>query len=203
MQEKAVTHVLLVAGAMGCVLAGCTTPGSGPVFEKARIQEEAASVRSPIVGLPAPNFTLPDQNGKQVKLEQLRGRWVVLYFYPKDDTPGCTCEATEFTSLLGGFKGMNAGVYGVSADTPEIHRIFIDKFKLSLDLLSDPDHSMMRRYGAWVDAYLGEKKYERVIRSTLLIDPKGVVRYHWPEVIPKGHAERVSEKLAMLQAKPE
>ena len=135
-------------------------------------------------------------------LGQLRGQWVVLYFFPKDDTPGCTCEATEFSKLIGQFKGMNAKVYGVSADSIATHRIFVDKYNLGIGLLSDPDHKVMRGYGAWVESSLGEKQYERVIRSTVIIDPAGVIRYHWPEVIPKGHAERVHEKLAMLQAKP-
>ncbi len=189
-----------LAALAGLGLVGCEQ--AGPAFEQPRAQEEAASMNSPVRGLPAPDFTLPDQNEKPVSLKDLRGQWVVLYFYPKDDTPGCTCEATEFTRILDGLKGMNARVYGVSEDRPEIHRIFIEKFELKLDLLSDPDHSMMRNYGAWVDARFGEKTYQRIIRSTVLIDPQGVVRYHWPEVIPKGHAERVSEKLAMLQAKP-
>jgi peroxiredoxin Q/BCP len=157
-------------------------------------------MHSPIVGLQAPDFTLPDANGRDVTLSQLRGQWVVLYFYPKDDTPGCTCEATEFTTLGTGFTDRNAKVLGISDDRAEIHRIFIQKFKLSVDLLSDPNHVVMRRYGAWVDARLGDTKYERIIRSTVLVDPAGVVRYHWPEVIPRGHAERVKEKLALLEA---
>lgn len=213
MHRQALTK-LLAAMAVGCLLGGCqaTAPmgteatsreeTSGPAYEKARVQEEAASVRSPVTGLKAPDFALRDQNDKTVQLADLRGQWIVLYFYPQDDTPGCTCEATEFTKLLSELKGMKAKVYGVSADKPETHRIFIEKFKLSLELLSDPNHDMMRRYGAWVDAYLGDKKYERIIRTTMLIDPEGVIRYHWPEVIPRGHAGRVAEKLAMLQAKP-
>jgi peroxiredoxin Q/BCP len=192
---------LLAVTISSCLLAGCQPP-AGPAYQQPRVQEEAASRNSPVTSLKAPDFSLPDQNGKPVTLASLRGQWVVLYFYPKDDTPGCTCEATEFTDLLGDLKGMNAKVYGVSADTPETHRLFIEKFKLGIELLSDPDKGMMRRYGAWVDYTFGERKFERVIRSSMIIGPDGVVRYHWPEVIPKGHAERVHEKLALLQAGP-
>lgn len=193
---------VFVAAMIGCLAAGCQDVPGEPVYKQARVQEEAASMKSPSVGMPAPDFTLPDQDNKPVSLHDLRGKWVVLYFYPQDDTPGCTCEATEFTDILGGLKGMNARVLAISGDAPEVHRIFVDRFKLGIDLLSDPKHEAMRQYGAWVDAQIGDKTYQRVIRSTFLIDPHGVIRYHWPEVIPKGHAERVREKLAMLQAAP-
>ncbi len=193
-----------------CVLWSCLSlvaasfwPGcqaQPPAYELPRVQEEAASMRSPILGLSAPDFSLTNQDGKPVTLAALRGQWVVLYFYPKDDTPGCTCQATQFNRLQDALKGMNTKVIGVSADSPAIHRLFADKFKLHIDLLSDPDHAVMGLYGAWVDARLGEKKYGRAIRSTILIDPQGVIRYHWPEVIPGGHADRVAEKLAILQA---
>jgi len=201
MRTRTMLSTLLAVATLGCLLAGCQ-PAAGPAYQQSRVQEEAASRNSPVIGLKAPDFSLPDQNGKPVTLTSLRGQWVVLYFYPKDDTPGCTCEATEFTDLLGSLKGMNARVYGVSADTPETHRLFIEKFKLGIDLLSDPDKTMMRRYAAWVDYTFGDRKFERVIRSSMILDPEGVIRYDWPEVIPKGHAERVHEKLAMLQAKP-
>lgn len=183
---------LAAAAVATCFLMGCANP--------AAIQEEAASKRSPITGSMAPDFTLKDQNDKPVTLSQIRGQWVVLYFYPKDDTPGCTCEATEFTKTLESFRHMNAKVYGISPDSPASHRAFIAGYKLQLDLLSDPDHKVMSEYGAWVQASLGEKQYGRVIRSTMIIDPKGVIRYHWPEVIPNGHADRVRQKLAELQA---
>ena len=176
-------------------LAGCQEP-----WTKAQLQEEAASSRSPAANRPAPDFTLKDQDGKDVTLSKLRGRWVVLYFYPQDDTPGCTCEATEFTQLLGTLRDMNAKVYGISPDPPSSHKAFIKAYKLGLDLLSDEDHKVMSAYGGWVDASLGDTRYGRVIRSTMCIDPKGTIRYHWPEVIPHGHAQRVREKLAQLQA---
>lgn len=193
-------HVLawcLVLSGTG-VLSGCQT--QPPAYELPRVQEEAASMRSPILHLPAPDFSLPNQEGKPVSLSGLRGQWVILYFYPKDDTPGCTCQATQFNRLQDALAGKNAKVIGVSADSQALHKLFAEKFKLHIDLLSDADHAVMGLYGAWVDARLGDKKYGRVIRSTVLIDPQGVIRYHWPEVIPNGHAERVAEKLALLQA---
>jgi thioredoxin-dependent peroxiredoxin len=210
--------ILLVAGSLasascqkkvqpesgGAVGASATPTGSArPAFKSPAVQEEAASARSEIVGISAPDFSLPDQNRKLVQLSALRGQWVVLYFYPKDDTPGCTTEATEFTGLLAGtFRQVGARVLGISADSVESHRSFRDKFGLGVDLLSDPDHKVMSAYGAWVSAALGQKSYGRVIRSTLLIDPAGVIRYHWPEVIPEGHAQRVEKKLTELGARP-
>lgn len=193
------------------VIQGAETSGAIPAppepvtaardVKSAAVQEEAASARSEIVNNPAPDFTLPDQNGRQVALSSLKGQWVVLYFYPKDDTPGCTTEATEFTGLGDGFKKMKARILGVSSDSVASHKDFTQKFGLGVDLLSDSDHRVMKAYGAWVDASLGDRVYGRVIRSTVLIDPEGKIRYHWPEVIPQGHAERVSGKLAELQAR--
>jgi thioredoxin-dependent peroxiredoxin len=165
-----------------------------------QVHEDAATARSPVLNLPAPDFTLPDQDNQPVTLSKLRGEWIVLYFYPKDDTPGCSCEATEFTSLLASFKQMNAKVYGLSVDSPATHRLFREHLKIGINLLSDADHKVMEDYGAWVHTRLGDKTYDRVIRTTLIIDPKGIIRYHWPEVIPQGHAERVKSKLALLQA---
>jgi peroxiredoxin Q/BCP len=192
--------IAMAAGAWAALglllpLAGCQEPWTNP-----QLQEDAASSRSPAMNRPAPDFTLKDQDGKSVTLSKLRGQWVVLYFYPQDDTPGCTCEATEFTQVLGTLRGMNAKVYGISPDPPSSHKAFIKAYKLGLDLLSDEDHKVMSEYGAWVEASLGDKKYGRVIRSTMCIDPQGVIRYHWPEVIPKGHAQRVRQKLEQLQA---
>jgi len=168
-------------------------------LEHAGVMEDAASERSPVTSRQAPGFTLMDQDEKPVSLSDLRGQWVVLYFYPKDDTPGCACQANEFTALLTQFRQMNADVYGVSADSPALHRAFIAKYDLALNLLSDPDKSVMRTYGAWVDTALGDQQYGRVIRSTMIIDPEGRIAHHWPEVIPEGHAERVKDKLEELQ----
>ena len=186
------TAALAAAGAV--LLAGCQTT------DKVGKIESAATARSQIVNQPAPDFALPDQDGREVTLSALRGRWIVLYFYPKDDSPGCSCQAPEFTYLVGRFRDMNADVYGISPDTPESHRRFIDKYALALTLLSDPDHEVMTRYGAWVATAFGDQKYYRVIRTTMIIDPEGIIRHHWPEVTPAGHAERVRSKLAELQS---
>ncbi len=169
-------------------------------FKQPSVQEEAASARSPVTDKPAPDFSLKDQDDLTVTLSGLRGQWIVLYFYPKDDTPGCTCQATEFTDLLTQFRNMNARILGVSEDSVQTHKVFVERYKLGLGLLSDPTHQVMRSYGAYTDVALGSTRYGRVIRCTYLIDPQGIIRYHWPEVIPKGHAQRVRQKLAALQA---
>jgi peroxiredoxin Q/BCP len=152
------------------------------------------------VGKKAPAFTLQDEGGSKVKLSDLAGQWVVLYFYPKDDTPGCTVEACEFTSGLAGFEKLDATVFGCSRDTAESHRKFIAKYKLKVKLLSDPDHQVMELYGAWGEKSNYGKKSMGVIRSTVLIDPAGKVAYRWPTVKAAGHAEKVAEKLAELAA---
>ena len=151
------------------------------------------------VGKPAPAFTLVNQHDKQVKLSEYAGKWVVLYFYPKDDTPGCTTEACEFTDGIERFQGLEATVLGCSADSPESHRKFIAKFSLKLTLLSDPDHKVMERYGAWAEKTSYGRTSMGVIRSTVLIDPKGKVAHHWPNVKAAGHAQEVREKLAELR----
>ena len=151
------------------------------------------------VGKKAPAFTLPDQNGDEIKLGDLSGQWVVLYFYPKDDTPGCTKEACEFTEGLEAFEGMNARVLGCSPDTPDKHQKFIDKYGLKLTLLSDPDKKVMTTYGAFGEKKSYGKTVQGVIRSTVLIDPQGKVAHHWPNVKAAGHADEVRQKLQELQ----
>jgi peroxiredoxin Q/BCP len=151
------------------------------------------------LGAKAPAFTLPDQDGKQVSLQDLRGRWVVLYFYPKDDTPGCTVEACEFTAALPAFRGLDAVVYGCSADGASAHQKFIAKHKLGIGLLTDADKKVMKAYGAYGKKLMYGKEVEGVIRSTVLIAPDGVVAQHWPKVKAEGHAEAVRAALAALQ----
>jgi len=150
------------------------------------------------VGKKAPAFTLQDENGTKVVLSSLAGQWVVLYFYPKDDTPGCTVEACEFTTGLPTFDKLDAAVFGCSRDTPESHRKFIAKYKLKIKLLSDPEHAVMEKYGAWGEKNNYGKKTMGVIRSTVLIDPAGKVAHHWATVKAAGHAEQVRAKLAEL-----
>jgi len=155
---------------------------------------------SPIrAGAMAPAFTLPDQDGVAVPLSSLRGSWVVLYFYPKDDTPGCTTEACEFSEGIEAFRGLDAAVLGCSADSPEKHRSFIAKYDLSVRLLSDREHAVMEAYGAWGEKSMYGRTTMGVIRSTVLIDPDGRIAFHWPKVKAAGHAEKVREKLAELR----
>ena len=151
------------------------------------------------VGKPAPAFTLPNQDGESVSLAGLRGRWVVLYFYPKDDTPGCTTQACEFTAGIAGFEKLDAVILGCSPDDAESHRKFIAKHGLRVQLLSDPAHAAMEAYGAWGEKVLYGRKSVGVIRSTALIDPDGNVAHHWKKVRAAGHAEHVAARLAALR----
>jgi peroxiredoxin Q/BCP len=123
----------------------------------------------------------------------------VLYFYPKDDTPGCTTEACEFTDGIEAFAGLEAEVLGCSPDSPASHRKFMTKHGLKVRLLSDPEHAVMVRYGAWGEKTMYGKKTTGAIRSTVLIDPAGRVAHRWPNVKAAGHAERVREKLTELR----
>lgn len=151
-------------------------------------------------GKPAPAFELPDQDGETVRLSELKGRWVVLYFYPKDDTPGCTTEACEFTAGIEAFQGLEAVVLGCSPDAPAAHRRFIAKHNLQLRLLSDPEHAVMEAYGAWGEKSMYGRTSMGVIRSTVLIDPEGRVADHWKKVKAAGHADKVRQKLTELRA---
>ena len=149
-------------------------------------------------GQKAPAFSLLNQNEKKNSLADYTGMWVVLYFYPKDDTPGCTTEACDFTSGLKGFEKLSAVVLGVSPDSPESHREFIAKFNLKITLLSDPDKKALTRYGAWGMKKMYGKEIEGVIRSTFIIDPQGRIAHVWYDVKADGHAEKVRERLAEL-----
>jgi peroxiredoxin Q/BCP len=151
------------------------------------------------IGRAAPPFRLLDQDEAKVSLSDFRGSWVVLYFYPRDDTPGCTTEACEFTEGIEAFQNLDAVVLGCSPDTPAKHRKFIEKFDLGVRLLSDPEHGVMAAYGAWGEKKMYGKPVTGVIRSTVLIDPKGKVAHHWPNVKAKGHAAKVQERLEELK----
>lgn len=151
------------------------------------------------IGKKAPAFSLPDQDRERTTLSDLTGSWVVLYFYPKDDTPGCTTEACEFTDGIKAFEKLDAAVLGCSPDTPESHRKFIAKHGLKVRLLSDPDRAVMKAYGAWGEKSMYGRTSMGVIRSTVLIDPEGNVAFHWPKLKAAGHAEQVRAKLAELR----
>ena len=147
-------------------------------------------------GKKAPAFTLPSSDGDEVSLASLAGKYVVLYFYPRDDTPGCTVEAQEFTAAMPKLKKLGAVVLGVSRDSIASHCKFRDKYGLAFPLLSDKDNKVMEKYGAWGEKVLYGKKSLGVIRSTVLIGKDGKVIKHWPKVKAKGHADEV---LAALQ----
>jgi peroxiredoxin Q/BCP len=150
-------------------------------------------------GKAAPAFKLPDATGKPISLRDLRGSWVVLYFYPRDDTPGCTKEACGFRDLNRKLGRRGAVVVGVSPDSAASHEKFRTRYKLPFTLLSDPDRKVMERYGAWGEKMMYGKKTTGVIRSTVLIDPAGKVARHWKRV-PKAadHPSRVLETLEQL-----
>lgn len=152
------------------------------------------------IGKKAPLFTLQKQDGEKVALKDLAGEWVVLYFYPKDDTPGCTTEACEFTDSIKDFQNIGARVFGVSPDSIESHQRFIDKHNLQVDLLSDSKLTAMPKYEAYGEKNQYGRKTMGVIRSTVIIDPDGKVAHRWKRVQAKGHAEKVKAKLQELQA---
>lgn len=151
------------------------------------------------VGQMAPEFSLLDQDGAQRSLADARGKWVVLYFYPRDDTSGCTKEACGFRDDLPRFEGLNANVWGVSADDERSHQRFAAKFGLNFPLLVDPDKSMITAYGAWVEKSMYGKTYMGVPRITYLIDPEGRIAKAWGKVDPAEHPKEVASALAELQ----
>jgi thioredoxin-dependent peroxiredoxin len=152
------------------------------------------------VGQMAPDFSLLDHEGTRRSLSDVRGQWVVLYFYPRDDTSGCTKEACGFRDDLPRFEGLNASVWGVSADDERSHQKFASKFDLNFPLLVDPDKSMITAYGAWVEKSMYGKTYMGVPRITYLIDPEGRIAKVWPKVTPEEHPREVAVALAELQA---
>lgn len=148
-------------------------------------------------GSPAPDFDLPGDGGDQIRLSELRGKTVVLYFYPKDDTSGCTREAIDFTNLAEDFKKAGAVVIGMSPDPAKKHDKFIAKHELAVRLASDEDKATLEAYGVWKEKSMYGRTYMGVERSTFLIDGTGTVRQVWRKVKVPGHAEAV---LAAVQA---
>ncbi len=151
------------------------------------------------LGQRAPEFALQDQDGKQVSLKDLNGKWVVLYAYPKDSTPGCTIEAVDFTKYKKEFEKLGAVILGISPDSKESHCRFIEKKELKITLLSDPEHKVLQAYNAWGMKRLFLKRYEGVIRSTFIISPEGNLAHFWSKVSANGHAEEVLAKLKELK----
>ena len=145
-------------------------------------------------GAKAPAFTLPDADGNKVSLSDFAGSKVVVYFYPRDDTPGCTKEACQFNDALSQFEGLGIPVIGISPDKQAAHIKFRDKYGLQFPLLSDPDHTVMEKYGAWGEKTMYGKPTTGVIRSTFLIDEKGKIARAWYSVKADGHAAKVLEE---------
>jgi thioredoxin-dependent peroxiredoxin len=150
------------------------------------------------VGTPAPDFTLPRDGGGQVKLKDFSGRKVVLYFYPKADTPGCTKEAISFNALRKAFAEADTAILGVSADPVKAQDKFRDKYSLAFPLVSDETHRMLEAYGVWGEKSMYGKTFMGVERLTYLIDRQGRIAKVWPKVKVDGHAEEVLESAKLL-----
>jgi len=142
-------------------------------------------------GQPAPDFTLPDQSGQEVTLSQLRGSPVVLYFYPKDDTPGCTKEACAFRDAFPDYQARGARILGISPDSIDAHARFVRKYNLPFSLLADTRHEVCEAYGVWKARSLYGRKFLGVERTTFVIDGKGIVRAIFPRVKVEGHGAAV------------
>lgn len=151
------------------------------------------------VGDPAPDFCLPDKDGKTVCLKDFKGKNAIVYFYPKDNTPGCTTEAIGFTGILSELQKLNAEVIGISPDSPESHAKFIEKKNLKVTLLSDLDKEVLKAYGKWGKKKFRGKEYIGVTRSTFLVNPEGKIAHIWPKVSVNGHPEEVQKVLTELK----
>lgn len=149
-------------------------------------------------GVPAPDFTLSDENGDLHKLSDYRGKPVVLYFYPKDDTPGCTTEACGFRDDYSQYDKFNAVILGVSPDPINKHLKFKAKYNLPFILLSDADHKVCELYGVWGRKKFMGREYDGVFRTTFLISPEGTIKHVFEKVKPSGHSQEVLEGLASI-----
>jgi peroxiredoxin Q/BCP len=147
------------------------------------------------VGARLPDFDLETSDGSRVTNQDLQGRRTVLYFYPKDDTPGCTLEGQEFTSLSSAFAEAGVAVYGISPDTAKMHQRFISKCGLGIPLISDPQRRLIDSQGLWVEKKFMGRAYMGVARTTLLVGPDGTIQREWTDVKPSGHAAAVLESV--------
>ncbi len=147
----------------------------------------------------ATNFSLFDQNGKTHQLSDYQGQWVVLYFYPKDNTPGCTIEACEFRDNLNNLKDLGVVVFGISADTVESHKKFSQKHNLNFYLLSDPEKKAIKAYNAWGKKKFLGREFEGILRISYLINPKGEIVKKYEKVNPKKHAKEIIDDIRKFQ----
>lgn len=150
----------------------------------------------PVAGDTAPDFSAPDQNGNTLSLRELSGKTVVLYFYPKDDTPGCTKEACGFRDDLAAFTGKNSVIIGVSPDDSKSHKKFVDKYSLPFTLLADPDKKICEAYGVWQEKSMYGRKSMGVVRSTFIIGPDGKIVKVFSNVKVDGHVAKVLETIS-------
>ena len=152
------------------------------------------------VGQKAPDFCLKNQDDVEICLKDLSGKWIVLYFYPKDNTPGCTTEACDFTEALPDFEDMDAVILGVSPDSTKRHRNFIEKKDLKITLLSDEEKEVLEKYGVWQLKKMCGREYMGVVRTTYIINPDGEIAEVWKNVRVKGHVEKVKQRLEELKS---
>ena len=150
------------------------------------------------IGDKAPEFKLLNQDNIEVSLKDFSSKWVVLYFYPKDNTPGCTTEACDFSQNINEFKDLNAIILGVSPDNSKTHKKFIEKQNLKINLLADENKEVLNYYGVWQSKKMYGREYMGVVRSTFIINTKGEIAYIYKNVKIKGHIEEIKKKLKEL-----
>jgi peroxiredoxin Q/BCP len=148
----------------------------------------------------APDFTLPDQDGNLVTLSDFKGKWILLYFYPKDDTPGCTTEACTLRDALPSFNKLDAAVFGISADSVKSHKKFADKYGLPFTLLADENKEVVEKYDVWGKKKFMGREYEGILRTSFLINPEGQIEKVYESVTPPKHADEVLKDLEALRA---
>lgn len=146
----------------------------------------------------APSFSLPDQNDKMHSLSDYKGKWLIVYFYPKDDTPGCTKEACSFRDKGDEFVKKGVAIVGISKDSIASHKKFADKYRLNFPLLADPDHITIEKYGAWGKKKFMGREYDGIMRNTYLIGPKGEIAKEYKGVNPLTHANQILQDLDQL-----
>jgi len=151
------------------------------------------------IGKKAPDFCLKNQNNDNVCLKDFKDKWAIVYFYPKDNTTGCTLEARNFSQSVDDFKKVNTHIIGISPDSTESHKKFESKNDLKINLLSDPEHKTLKEYDVWKTKKMYGKEYMGVVRSTFLIDPEGKVAHFWPKVKVAGHIEDVMNKIKEIK----
>ncbi|SEB37144.1 peroxiredoxin Q/BCP [Nitratireductor aquibiodomus] len=157
----------------------------------------------PVKGSEAPDFSLPGDGGSEIRLSDFRGKTVVLFFYPKDDTSGCTAEAIDFTALKPEFDALDTVLLGMSPDSPKSHDKFKNKHALTIGLVSDQDKETLQAYGVWVEKSMYGRKYMGVERSTFLIGPDGRIAETWRKVKVPGHAQAVLDTVKALKQRDE